>query len=88
MRRFPKSLSADLDQIEGLSRQERYKIIRYRAGLCINCSAKRGESPYLRLCEECGKAKKLKRRKKLGSHAWKPGRAGRPPLAVKRQGSA
>jgi hypothetical protein len=85
MKRFSKALSADLDNVEGLSRQDRYKILRYRAGLCINCSARRGSSPYKRLCLECGKAKKLKRRKAVGSHAWKPGRSGRPPLTVKKE---
>jgi hypothetical protein len=65
---------------EGLSRQKRYKIIRFRLGDCINCGDPRGDSPFKRVCEACGEERKKLRRKKLGSKAWKPGSPGRPPL--------
>jgi len=70
---------------EGLSRQTRYKVIRFRMGRCINCDQPRdpsptSPSPYKRLCVTCGTSKKKKKRKERGSKPWKPGSPGRPPL--------
>jgi len=77
MRRVPQAILAGTDQ---MSRQQRYKVVRYRLGECINCSSPRGESPFKRLCMSCGEERKKLRRKKLGSKAWRPGSPGRPPL--------
>ena len=67
---------------EQLSRQLRWKIIKFRSFSCINCGQSRGDSPYKRMCTVCGETRKKARRRKLGSKAWKPGRPGRPPLKV------
>lgn len=68
---------------EGLSRQRRYQVIRYREGNCVNCGDPRGTSKFKRLCEDCGESRKDLRRKKLGSKPWKAGSPGRPPLSSK-----
>lgn len=70
---------------EKMTRQKRYKVVRFRMGLCVNCGDKRGESPFKRVCEDCGESKKTRSRRKLGSKPWKLGSPGRPPLAVLQQ---
>lgn len=73
--------------LEGLSRQARYKVIRFKRGDCVNCGDPRGESPYLRVCVACGEGDKKSKRKKHGRKAWKPGSPGRPPLSSRKQPS-
>jgi hypothetical protein len=63
-----------------MPRSLRYKVIRFRLFCCVNCGKPRKASPYLRLCQNCGDDKKRKRRKKMGSKAWRKGAPGRPPL--------
>ncbi len=73
---------------EGLPRQKKWKIIRFRMGCCVNCGDERGDSPFKRVCNACGEARKKKRRRKLGSKAWKAGSPGRPPLKAVQQEEA
>lgn len=78
-----KRVSAEIKAgTEDMSRQKRYKVIRFRLGLCVNCGDERGGSVFKRFCKKCGENKKKKRRKKLGSKPWKAGSPGRPPLQV------
>ena len=65
---------------EKLDRRERYKVIRFRMGLCITCGDPRGDSPHLRVCASCGSRKARSKRKKLGFSKWKEGGPGRIPL--------
>lgn len=65
---------------ETMTRQKRWKVVRYRMGKCVNCGQNRKPSPYKRLCSGCGEARKKKRRKARGNREWKPGSPGRPPL--------
>ena len=81
MARMSKAITAGT---EDLTRQMRYKVIRYRLGQCINCGEARGDSPYKRLCQPCGKNSRKARRQKAGSKAWKAGSPGRPPLSAKK----
>lgn len=67
---------------EEMSRQKRYKVIRFREGCCVNCGKPRGESLYKRVCADCGDERKKLRRWKLGSKPWTAGSPGRPPLSV------
>jgi len=69
---------------EGLPRQAKWKVIRYRLGQCINCGNDRGPSPFRRICSPCGLSSTARKRKKLGRKAWKPGSPGRPPLRAKK----
>ena len=80
MTRLRKAITAGT---EDLSRQMRYKVIRFRLGQCINCGNERGDSPYKRLCKQCGFVRRKARRQKMGSRAWKAGSPGRPPLSAK-----
>jgi len=79
MRRVPKAIAAGT---ESMNRQQRYKVIRFRLGQCINCGADREDSKFKRICKACGDARKKSRRTKLGFKAWKPGSPGRPPLSA------
>lgn len=63
-----------------LTRQQRYKVMQYRRGECINCGKPRGTSPFKRVCLTCGNERRAKLRKKRGSRAWKRGGPGCPPL--------
>lgn len=67
---------------EGLSRQLRYQVIKFRTGGCTNCGQPRGASKFKRLCDVCGEVRKDRRRKKLGSKPWEKGSPGRPPFAA------
>jgi ribosomal protein L37E len=72
---------------ESMERRKKYKVIRFRLGLCVNCGDERGDSLFKRICAKCGENKKKKRRKKLGSRPWKEGSPGRPPYAALPQDS-
>ncbi len=81
-----KHVSAEIKAgTEAMTRQKRYKVVRYRLGLCINCGDLREGSPFKKVCNKCGEDRKKKRRRKLGSKPWKAGAPGRPPLAVQQQ---
>lgn len=68
------------DPLAGMSRQLRWKIKRFRAGLCVNCSkprlkekGARKESKYKRLCWRCGEDRANKARaKRLTKNHPKP----------------
>lgn len=81
MKRVSKEIRVGTDS---MSRQLRYKVIRFRLGLCVNCGKKRGDSPYKRKCAKCGALRTKKARMKSGSKAWKPGSPGRPPYKAKK----
>lgn len=84
--RLVKRVSAEIAAgTEKMTRQKRYKVIRFRLGNCINCGDPRENSVFSKLCTTCGEARKKKRRRKLGSKAWKPGSPGRPPLSIQKQ---
>jgi hypothetical protein len=70
---------------EEMTRQKRWKIIRFRRGECITCGKPRKDSTYSKRCAVCGENTKKKRRKLLNSEPWQPGRRGRPPLALKQE---
>jgi hypothetical protein len=72
---------------ESMERRKKYKVVRFRLGLCVNCGDERGDSLFKRLCTKCAENKKKKRRKKLGSKAWKEGSPGRPPYTALPQDS-
>ena len=82
MKRITQEILAGTEEME---RRKRWKVIRFRMGLCANCGEARGDSPYTRICLNCGEEKKRKRRKKLGSRPWKPGCPGRPPVLFQKQ---
>ena len=82
MKRVSAEIKAGTEQ---MARQLRYKVLNFRLGCCINCGGSREGSLYKKLCGRCGTQKKLRRRRKLGSKAWKPGMPGRPPFAAQKQ---
>lgn len=75
---------------ENMTRAKRYRVIRFRMGLCVNCGKPRNPSPdspspYLRVCVTCGKKKTKKRTKNRGGRPWREGSPGRPPKAYRPQ---
>lgn len=64
-------------------RRKLYKIKMYRDGRCVNCGELRRESPFKRVCLECGKARTKQKRKYTGSKVWKEGTPGRRPSWAK-----
>ena len=65
---------------DGLPRQKRYQIVRFRSGECINCGVPRGDSTFKRLCQKCGEGRRAPRNARTGFKPWVPGGPGRPPL--------
>ena len=70
----------DVKPTKTMDRRLKWKIRRFRKGLCTACGKPREDSPYSMVCKLCGTKHKERARKKQGSSTWKLGSPGRPPL--------
>lgn len=65
-----------------ISKQRRWQIARFEAGLCESCGEEREDKRW-HLCAACNRRRRELRQERTGDSPWKAGRRGRPPAEAR-----